>query len=364
MIKRILIYDPVPFKGGSKKVMKTILAELPKDIEAWVLSNDEESWCESTINFVPLFSPHYLEDKTTGLLYFLKQFIYLLSLLWTMIKLKRFTKIIAISGPNVDFALYLLSELIHINVIQLIQGNIAKSKVATFGLLRANKVFYLPSTYQSIIQALKPHKNNSNIDKTIFTPFVNGINKAKIKPKKAHSQVGLLWAASLLKWKRVELFIDAISTLNAMDDNAKNYFANICYIEPKTDAYFNIAQVRHIDNVFWYKDPENLNDIRATSSIFISTSEKEPFGLSILEAMAAGLAIVIPADDAYWDQHLTDGYNCIKYNPNDINSLVEALLRLINNAALLSKIARQAKNSAQHYCHVRCYAQILKCIPH
>lgn len=364
MIKRILIYDPVPFKGGSKKVMKTILTQLPSNVEVWVISNDKDSWSDSVINFVPLFSPHLLQDKATGLLYFIKHFIYLLSLLFTMMKLKRFSKIVGISGPNVDFALYLLSELISIDIIQLVQGDIAKSKIAGFGLIRANKVFYLPSTYPSILQALECYNSKLTIDKDTFIPFVNGIDKGKIKTKKNHSQVGFLWAASLLKWKRIELFIDAMTKLNSTYDNTDKYFANICYIEPKTNAYFNIAQVPHIDNVHWYKDPIDLNDIRATSSVFISTSEKEPFGLSILEAMAAGLAIVIPADDAYWDQHLTDGYNCIKYTPNDTNSLLEALVRLMNDANLLSKISRQARNSAQHYCHVRCYSQIVECIPH
>jgi len=31
MSKRILIYDPVPFMGGSKEVVKTIIKELPND---------------------------------------------------------------------------------------------------------------------------------------------------------------------------------------------------------------------------------------------------------------------------------------------------------------------------------------------
>ncbi len=364
MIKRILIYDPVPFKGGSKEVMKTILAELPDDVEVWVISNDTDSWCHSSVNLCPLFSPGFLQNKTTGMPYFLKQLIYLFSLLFLMIKLKRFHKIIGISGPGVDFALYLLNELININIIQLVQGDIATSKVAGFGLTRANKVFYLPSTYHSIQRALERSSKNTVINNKIFIPFINGLNKASIKAKMANNRVGLLWAASLLKWKRLELFIDALDKVDTIYSNPNKYFAKICYIEPKAEAYLDIAQLKSVDNIHWYQDPDNLNDIRATCSVFISTSEKEPFGLSILEAMVAGLAIVIPADDAYWDQHLTDGYDCIKYNPNDINTLVAALVRLIDNPNLLSKLAQQANETAQYYCHLRCYSTILKSIPH
>jgi glycosyltransferase involved in cell wall biosynthesis len=384
MIKRVLIYDPVPFKGGSKKVMKTIIAELPNNIEVWVISNDSDSWCDNSdvcnnknVHFVPLFSPRFLQSKTTGILYFIKHFIYLFSLIANMIKLKRFTKIIGFSGPNVDFSLYLLTELINIDIIQLIQGDIAQSNVAGFGLTRAKQVFYLPSTHASILQALKSYRNNEsygdneNITDNKFMPFVNGIDCSTIKTKEIRNKnsdnnsekVGFLWAASLLKWKRVELFIAAMAKLNNTTKYVDDYFASVCYIEPKSDSYIDINSFNKVDNIHWYADPSNLNDIRANSSVFISTSEDEPFGLSILESMAAGLAIVIPADNAYWDQHLTDGYDCVKYDPNNIESLVQALTRLVEQPTFLLQIALQGKHSAQQYCHLHCYSQILKCIP-
>ncbi|WP_019026215.1 glycosyltransferase family 4 protein [Colwellia piezophila] len=372
MIERLLIYDPVPFKGGSKKVMQTIISELPPSIEVWVISNDRGSWgngCNDNVHFVPLFSPRYLQNKTTGILYFLKHFVYLLSLITNMMKLKRFTKIIGFSGPNVDLSIYLLTELINIDIIQLIQGDIAHSKVAGFGLARAKKVFYLPSTHASILHALKSYRKNSppnindNMEDKKFIAFVNGINDSTITAKNNNDNVGFLWAGSLLKWKRVELFIAAMARLNSTAKDDDKYFASVCYIKPENDAYVDINSFHMVDNIYWYPDPKNLNDIRANSSVFISTSQNEPFGLSILESMVAGLAIVIPADNAYWDQHLTDGFDCVKYAPNNMESLAKVLTRLIEQPTFLLKISQQAKNSSQKYCHLHCYAQILKCIP-
>jgi len=373
MIKRVLIYDPVPYKGGSKKVMKNIIAELPSNIEVWVISNDKDSWCDVSINnsvhFVPLLSPRWLQSKTTGIFYFIKHFVYLFSLIANMIKLKRFTKIIGFSGPNVDFSLYLLTELITMDIIQLIQGDIAKSKISGFGLSRAKQVFYLPSTHESILYALKSYRNNfpknssNSIVSKKFKPFVNGINCSTIKVKTNNKKIGFIWAASLLRWKRVELFIAAMTKLNSNAKERDNYFASVCYIEPTTDAYLDLNSFTKVDNIHWYSDPKNLNDIRANSSVFISTSENEPFGLSILESMAAGLAIVIPADNAYWDQHLTDGVNCLKYAPNNMESLTKVLTRLVEDPTLLLKISQKAKHSSQKYCNLRCYSQILKCIP-
>lgn len=363
MIKRVLIYDPVPFKGGSKEVMKTILTELPSNIEMWVISNDFESWHGTNVQFMPLFSPSFLLKQTTGFGYFFKHFIFLLSLLFTLCKLKRFTKIIGLSGPCVDFSLYLLTTIINIDIIQLIQGNIANSKVAGFGLTRAKQVFYLPSTLESILQTLKTHGQNQHLAKENFSPFVNGINSSTIKAKVKNEKIGLLWAASLSKWKRIELFIAAMTKLNNSHDDVDNFFASVCYIKPQTSAYIDITNLDKDNNVHWYSDPANLNDIRANSSVFISTAEHEPFGLSILESMTAGLAVVIPEDGAYWDQHLTHGHDCVKYAPNNLDSLVKALTLLLSNPTFLSKISHQGKLSSKSYCHLHCYSHILKCIP-
>jgi len=363
MIERVLIYDPVPCKGGSKEVMKTVLTQLTSDISVWVVSNDIESWCGSNVKFVHLYCPLFLLKQNSGPGYFLKHFIFLVSLFITLCKLKRFTKIIGLSGPCVDFALYLLTSIIHIDIIQLVQGDIANSKIASFGLTRASQVFYLPSTFDSIVRTLKRHSQKHHITERNFRPFINGIDSSTIKQRVFNEKVGFLWAASLSRWKKVELFVEAMTKLNCHPKDKGKFFASICYIKPQIDAYIEPDNFEKSDNIQWYANPKNLNEIRANSSVFVSTAEHEPFGLSILEAMTAGLAIVIPADGSYWDQQLTAGYNCVKYRPDDIKSLVNVLNQLINDPKLLLKIAKQAKHFSQDYGYVDCYSRILKCIP-
>jgi len=366
MSNRILIFDPVPFKGGSKRVMQTMLAELPDSTDVWVLSNDQVSWRNNNVNFIRLFSPRWLEMKSTGLLFFLKHFIYFIALFYTLCRCKPFNKILALSGPCVDFALYLVASIINIDIIQLIQGNISNSKVAGFGLHKAKQVYYLPSTHASILKALHVHSTNKSATEKKLRPFINGINSSLIKPKVKAKRIGFLWAASLVKWKHVEVFTAAITKLNQMvaqsEQRYQSHVANVCYIEPQPCANIDIKRFQQADNIHWHADPENLNDIRASSSVFISTAEQEPFGLSILEAMVAGLAIVIPADNAYWDQQLIDGYNCIKYQPHDVESLAQALHRLMDEPELLTKVAKQASYSAKSYSHLHCYDHILKSI--
>ena len=49
----------------------------------------------------------------------------------------------------------------------------------------------------------------------------------------------------------------------------------------------------------------------------------------MLEALAAGLCVVIPKDGAYWDRVLTDGKSCIKYRPGDPDDLSQKIRYLL-----------------------------------
>jgi len=306
---------------------------------------------------------HFLVNKSTGGWYFIKHLVYFISLVVFILKSKKFCKVIGISGPCVDFTLYLLSVVINVEVTQFIQGNIADSHIAAFGLKKAKQVFYLPTTYDSIVQASKKYPCTESILMDKCIPFVNGIDCSKIKVKVYNDEIQFLWAASLLKWKRLDLFTEAISKLNNSPEYLHKYSANVCYIEPQSGCCSEVSEFVKIKNIHWYSAPNNLNAIRAHSTIFVSTSESEPFGLSILESMFAGLAIVIPKDNSYWDQQLIDGYDCVKYEPNKVASLVHVFTRLIKSPTLLSQISRNVKVTAQNYTHHRCYSNILKCIP-
>ena len=95
--------------------------------------------------------------------------------------------------------------------------------------------------------------------------------------------------------------------------------------------------------------------------IFVSTSMNEPFGLSILEAMAAGLCVVLPADGAWWDQHLIDGVDCIKYQPNDPDDLARALMELNTRPDLVTRLGGNARlHAISQYNAMDTYQGVIK----
>lgn len=75
----------------------------------------------------------------------------------------------------------------------------------------------------------------------------------------------------------------------------------------------------------------------ADHDLFILASEKEPAGISIMEAMAAGLAVIC-SDDAGLAYCVEDGRNGFRFRANDLNDLRQKAARLIHEPAHLDQM--------------------------
>ncbi len=128
-----------------------------------------------------------------------------------------------------------------------------------------------------------------------------------------------------------------------------DYPTQVCYIRPKNKALPASDAPQKVEHFSWHEIPDNLDEIRQSTNVFVSTSHNEPFGLSILEAMAAGMCVIIPRDNAYWDQVLEHNVNCIKYDSSDVNSLTNALLYATSDLALIQQVGKAAQLIAQDY---------------
>jgi len=359
--RHLIVVDPTAFGGGSKVATESILALLDKrQVRITVLTADKHSWKGDQIlgmdlTRVHLYEPKWLAEKEQGLSYFARHIFIAFNLLLVSLRFGRFDIALGASGPGVDLSLYLLRPIMHYKIIQLIHGPVAKSRTIARCLKIAHQVFYLQTSYISLKNALATLQWTKESLPTHFHLFQNGLSKKQWPTPCQTQKACFFWAASLLKWKGLDVFLAALNTMPL----AKRCPSHICYIKPQgvqlpvTNAPVRLAKVN------WHNTPNNLDQLRANSNIFISTSKHEPFGLSILEAMAAGHSIIIPADGAYWDQVLIDNINCIKYIPGDSQDLSNKLLKLSTNLSLIKHLGKQAKLVAQDYQAEKQYAQIV-----
>lgn len=358
--KHLLVIDPTPFSGGSKVATENILRLLDSTkIRVTVLSSDKSSWQCAHLHKVFLVEANCLSKMEQGLGYFLRHLLIGVSILLVRLRFGKIDIAIGASGPGVDLSLYLVKPLLKMEIIQLIHGPVASSKTIAKCLVKATGVHYLKSSFSSMLNALANiSKRPLALTYTHFHEMSNGLNDEAWPSRSKVQQPVVFWAASLLKWKGLDLLIKALSSI----DSKHRPLTHICYISPK-NTLLDISQApQPTAGIKWHENPANLDEIRSNANIFISTSKNEPFGLSILEAMAAGHCILIPQDGAYWDTALENNIDCIKYQPGNANDLARHILALSNNPDKIQQLGHRAAQVAIQYRASHQYAKIKQAI--
>ena len=240
-------------------------------------------------------------------------------------------------------------------MIQLIHGPVARSRTIARCLLAAEQVYYLESSKDSLLNCLACFdQTDLNTLPTNFHIMNNGLSEQLWPSACQRTKPTLFWAASLLKWKGLEILTSALQKI----PNGQRPITHICYIKPKQTKLAVSQLPKQMLNVHCHENPSNINNYRASANIFVSTSNNEPFGLSILEAMAAGHCILIPEDGAYWDRTLINDVNCIKYQADNSDDLMHKLMLLNEDLEQVIKLGKQAALVANKYAAKKQYANI------
>ncbi len=77
-------------------------------------------------------------------------------------------------------------------------------------------------------------------------------------------------------------------------------------------------------------------------------SRWEPFGIALLEAMAAGKAIITTAIGGP-PEFIQDGIQGLLVKPKDVNALADAIKKLLNDRALIESLGTNGKKCVQNF---------------
>jgi glycosyltransferase involved in cell wall biosynthesis len=114
----------------------------------------------------------------------------------------------------------------------------------------------------------------------------------------------------------------------------------------------NVRLLGHIDD-------EMLKYLYLHALAFVYPSRYEGFGMPILEAMSAGLPVIVP-DCPPYDE--VAGEAGIYFNPDDPEGMKKAMIRVISNPALREEYSQKSRLQASHFSWETAARQILELI--
>jgi len=102
------------------------------------------------------------------------------------------------------------------------------------------------------------------------------------------------------------------------------------------------GELKIVNSVFFIPEVEDTRDVLSAMDLFVMPSLKEGLGLALMEAMAAGLAVVA-SDIGGIKTLIKDGESGLLVEPADVRGLSVAITELLLNPAKAESLGRKAR---------------------
>lgn len=221
-------------------------------------------------------------------------------------------------------------------------------------ICRTTQILTVSSHYVTYLQSILPEMANC------IHLLHNGIVLSEIAPKqssKISGQIHLVSVGRLEKVKNHELLIAVCVLLK----NAGCNFTLDIYGEGdyRTALEHQIATQKLVGYVNLRGFIFNVKETYQKYDLYVHTAINESFGLTLVEAMAAGLPVVCTDGGGNRDI-MQDGVNGYLVNERDANILAEKILFLINNPQLYTQMSKAAIATAQQFTIERCVDKLIQ----
>ncbi|TEU17247.1 MAG: glycosyltransferase family 1 protein [Dehalococcoidia bacterium] len=155
-------------------------------------------------------------------------------------------------------------------------------------------------------------------------------------------------ALRLIKWKSPDLLISAFARVLKVVPDAKLVIAGSG--RERDNLSRQIQSLNITNSVFMVGrlTKEKVAQLMAAANVFVLPSKMESFGLTLLEASAAGLPVVC-SNAGGIPEVFQDGFNALLYPPGDDNAMAKAIIRLLQDRELAKTISANAVETASKF---------------
>jgi glycosyltransferase involved in cell wall biosynthesis len=176
-------------------------------------------------------------------------------------------------------------------------------------------------------------------------------------------------ALRLIKKKSPDLLISAFAKVLKIIPEAKLVIAGSG--REKDNLSHQIQGLNITNSVFMVGilSKEKMAQLMAAADVFILPSKRESFGLSLLEASAAGVPVIC-SNAGGVPEIFQDGLNALLYPPGDDRAMAKAIIHLIQDKELAKAISANALETARKFTWeiaaqrtLRVYEEVLQKVP-
>lgn len=190
---------------------------------------------------------------------------------------------------------------------------------------------------------------------------------ALARPDKRKNISGLVKAygedLELQTMANLAIFAGIRRDIEDMEDNEKEVLTHMLLLLDKYDLYGKMAIPKKHD--FEYEVPELYRITAERKGVFVNPALTEPFGLTLLEASAAGLPIVATHDGGPQDI-IHNCRNGILIDPNDSQKISDAIKAIISDSGKWEKFSKNGViRVREHYTwqkHASSYIEEIKSV--
>jgi glycosyltransferase involved in cell wall biosynthesis len=198
------------------------------------------------------------------------------------------------------------------------------------------------SAYLKDMAVLKGRARNENV--VVWW----GINTDRfiLRGKNSSTAIRLLYVGQIIRHKGVHTIVNALDIVKKTIGQSRKITLTIVGDTQQVPEY--VAELQHIIRVGGLEhciqfagkfDNEQLPRIYASHDIFVFASIwDEPFGITLLEAMASGLAVIGTATGGS-AEILEDSINALVFEKDNPDSCASQIIRLINTPQLFNTIS-------------------------
>lgn len=154
----------------------------------------------------------------------------------------------------------------------------------------------------------------------------------------------------LVPWKGQAVFLKALAKAKAQKPHLRGLIVGHdpsptqSYLRTLQDLARELGMAEAVQFLDWQEDVWAL--YAASDVIVHASTEPEPFGLIVIEAMAAGTPVVATKAGGVVDI-VVDGSTGLLVEPRDVDALATAIIRLLENRALTAQLTRQATETVR-----------------